>query len=67
MGQRAPDAGGAGLHSEIMSCKSLALAMTLVGAGTALVAAGGAPQSAGAAGARTLTFSKDVAPIVFAK
>ena len=50
-----------------MSYKSLALAMTLVGAGTALVAAGGAPQSAGAAGARTLTFSQDVAPIVFAK
>ena len=41
--------------------------MTLVGAGAALVAAGGDPQSAGTPGAPTPTFSKDVAPIVFAK
>jgi hypothetical protein len=47
--------------------KPMALALALVGAGTALVAAGGAPQSAGSAAARTPTFSKDVAPIVFAK
>ena len=51
-----------------MTCKSLAQAMTLVGAGTALVAAGGAPQSAGTtASVGTPTFSRDVAPIVFAK
>jgi mono/diheme cytochrome c family protein len=47
--------------------KSLAVALALVGAGTALVAAGSAPQIAGSAAARTPTFSKDVAPIVFAK
>jgi hypothetical protein len=50
-----------------MTYKTLALAMTLVSVGTALVAAGGAPQSAAAPAARTLTFSRDVAPIVFAK
>jgi hypothetical protein len=50
-----------------MNYKPLALAITLVATGTALVAAGGAPQSTGAAGGRTPTFSKDVAPIVFAK
>src|SRR5688572_23662725 len=50
-----------------MTFKSLAVAMTLAGAGTALVAAGGPPQGAGATGARAPTFSKDVAPIVFAK
>ena len=50
-----------------MSYKCLALAITLIGGGTALVAAGGHPQSTGAAGAPTPTFSKDVAPIVFAK
>src|SRR5688572_15242335 len=50
-----------------MTFKSLALAMTLACAGTALVAAGGPPQGAGAAGGRAPTFSKDVAPIVFAK
>ena len=50
-----------------MTYKSLALAMTLVGLGTAMVAAGGDPQSAGVPGAAALTFSKDVAPIVFAK
>ena len=50
-----------------MSYKCLALAITLIGGGTALVAAGGHPQSAGATGAPTPTFSKDVAPIVFAK
>jgi hypothetical protein len=46
--------------------KSLAVALALVGAGTALAAAGGATQSAGAA-TRTPTFSREVAPIVFAK
>jgi hypothetical protein len=50
-----------------MTFKSLALAISLVGAGTALVAAGGAPQSGGNGGTHGLTFAKDVAPIVFAK
>jgi hypothetical protein len=45
---------------------SLALAVTLICAGAALVAAGGAPQGAGTS-TGTLTFSRDVAPIVFSK
>jgi hypothetical protein len=50
-----------------MTLKPLALALTLVGAGTPLAAAGGAPQNASGTVARTPTFSTDVAPIVFAK
>jgi len=66
-GQTAGRDRAAGLHSQAMTFKYLALAMILVGAGTALVAAG-APQNAGdTASARTPTFSRDVAPIVFAK
>jgi hypothetical protein len=48
-----------------MTHKTLALATILVSAGSALLAAGGAPQ--GTASADRLTFSRDVAPIVFAK
>jgi hypothetical protein len=49
-----------------MMHRSLALAVALVSTGAALVAAG-APQGPAAGGARTPTFSKDVAPIVFNK
>ena len=47
-----------------MTKRSLLVALALVSTGAALVAAG-APQGSG--GAATLTFSKDVAPIVFTK